>query len=63
MGLQPHQFNRIRKSKLRNEFNNASVQHQTMHEYSRNGKINCKTQKMDTGLQKDKSIFFKTGAF
>jgi hypothetical protein len=43
MGLQLHQFNRLRKSKWRTQFNNARVQHQTKHEYTGRTRFNSQT--------------------
>ena len=59
MGIQLHQFNRIRKSKRRTQFDYASLQHQTQHQHPRRARFNSQTQSMELTLQEKRFVFDK----
>jgi hypothetical protein len=52
-----------RKSKRRTQFNHASVQHQTRHEYSGCARFTCQTQDLELTLQAKGLVFNKSNLF
>ena len=63
MGLQLHQFNRIRESKWRTQLNHASLQHQTQHQYPWCTRLTCQTQDLELTLQEKVLVLVKKDLF